>query len=176
MTLVLDIIVTISALLLALLILTRSPLLLWIAAAIVWRWHRRAGWNVRYREMIAIIKRDYKRQQRHNHKTQTTKPFRFWSKSKKPAIINQCGDCFWFKGLKLHRKNGPAIEWANGNKEWRINGELHREDGPAVERKNGFKTWYRNGKPHRIDGPAVELPNGHKQWWIDGMFIKDDYA
>jgi len=45
-----------------------------------------------------------------------------------------------------HRKDGPAIEKANGHKEWYINDELHRDDGPAVEWSDGTKEWYKNGK------------------------------
>jgi len=26
----------------------------------------------------------------------------------------------------LHRLDGPAIEWANGGKEWWVDGKLHR--------------------------------------------------
>ena len=36
--------------------------------------------------------------------------------------------------------------WANGDKYWYLNGKLHREDGPAVEYANGSKFWYLNGK------------------------------
>jgi len=48
---------------------------------------------------------------------------------------------------KLHREDGPAIIWANGDKEWYINDKLHREDGPAIESANGDKKWFLNGKP-----------------------------
>ena len=43
---------------------------------------------------------------------------------------------------KLHREDGPAVEWSDGSKEWWFNGKLHREDGPAIEDNNGNKTWY----------------------------------
>ena len=33
-----------------------------------------------------------------------------------------------------------------GDKFWRLNGKLHREDGPAIEYPNGHKFWYLNGK------------------------------
>ena len=39
--------------------------------------------------------------------------------------------------INLHREDGPAIEYANGNKHWYLNGKLHREDGPAIENANG---------------------------------------
>ena len=46
----------------------------------------------------------------------------------------------------LHREDGPAAEYANGDKEWYLNGELHREDGPAIEYTNGDKEWFINDK------------------------------
>ena len=49
--------------------------------------------------------------------------------------------------------------------EWIQNGNLHREDGPAVEYANGNKYWYQNGKLHREDGPAIERANGDKRWF-----------
>ena len=48
---------------------------------------------------------------------------------------------------KLHRIDGPAVELADGHKEWHRNGRLHRKDGPAVESANGTKYWYLNGEP-----------------------------
>ena len=46
--------------------------------------------------------------------------------------------------------------------------QLHREDGPAVEWTNGNKFWYFNGQWHRLDGPAIECTDGYKSWWIEG--------
>jgi hypothetical protein len=46
---------------------------------------------------------------------------------------------------QLHRTDGPAIEWDNGDKSWWINGKRHREDGPAVEYGVGYQNWYLNG-------------------------------
>ena len=45
---------------------------------------------------------------------------------------------------------------------------VDQEDGPAVEYANGGKDWYRNGQRHREDGPAVESANGDKFWYING--------
>ena len=36
--------------------------------------------------------------------------------------------------------------YPNGNKSWVTNGKLHREDGPAIEWSDGVKEWYLNGK------------------------------
>ena len=74
----------------------------------------------------------------------------------------------WYLNGKLHREDGPAIEYANGTKDWYLNGELHREDGPACEYSNGDKIWYLNGKCHREDGPAVKCSDGTKGWYLNG--------
>jgi len=50
----------------------------------------------------------------------------------------------YYKGYLVHRENGPAIIWSNGDKNWYINGNLHREDGPAIN-WNFTKRWYLNG-------------------------------
>ena len=69
----------------------------------------------------------------------------------------------------LHCADGPAVEWANGHKDWYLNGKRHRADGPAIEWADGDKEWYLNGKRHGADGPAaVERANGHKEWYLNG--------
>jgi len=35
--------------------------------------------------------------------------------------------------------------YSSGNKSWYLKGKLHREDGPAVEWSDGTKFWYLNG-------------------------------
>ena len=46
--------------------------------------------------------------------------------------------------------------------------KLHRTDGPAVEYANGSKCWYQNGQRHRANGPAIEGEDGYKAWWLNG--------
>lgn len=72
------------------------------------------------------------------------------------------------QSVPLHRVDGPAAEYSNGDKEWFIDGRLHREDGPAVELINGDKKWYVNGQCHRLDGPAATYQFGMKQWIVNG--------
>jgi hypothetical protein len=48
-----------------------------------------------------------------------------------------------FKDKILHRTDGPAVEFWNGDKQWMINGKLHRIDGPAIDYKN-VKFYYIN--------------------------------
>ena len=57
--------------------------------------------------------------------------------------INKYGDkCYYDSDNRLHREDGPAVEWTNGNKWWFKHGDLHREDGPAYERKYGYKEYW----------------------------------
>jgi hypothetical protein len=72
---------------------------------------------------------------------------------------------------ELHRLDGPAIEWTDGDKEWWVNGQRHRVDGPAIEWANGDKMWFLNDKYHRVDGPAVEWTDGAKEWWVNGVRV-----
>jgi hypothetical protein len=60
---------------------------------------------------------------------------------------------------------------ADGSKRWYLNGKLHREDGPAVEYSNVEKYWYLNGQLHREDGPAIENVNGEKHWCLNGKKV-----
>jgi hypothetical protein len=57
--------------------------------------------------------------------------------------------------------------YPDGDKYWYLNGKLHREDGPTVEYANGYKCWYLNDKCHREDGPALECANGNKYWYLN---------
>ena len=82
------------------------------------------------------------------------------------------GDKIWYLPSKgrgyYHRLNGPAVEWSDGSKEWRVGGKRHRLDGPAVKLQNGTKKWWVDDKLHRIDGPAIVWPDGTKKWWVGG--------
>lgn len=72
---------------------------------------------------------------------------------------------------ELHREDGPAVEWANGDKVWWINDKRHRLDGPAIEWASGHKEWWINNKLHREDGPAIEYADGSKAWYYKDKFI-----
>ena len=56
---------------------------------------------------------------------------------------------------------------------WYINGKMHREDGPAIEYSDGYKAWFVNGKLHREDGPAIEDSNDDKAWYINGVELTE---
>ena len=62
------------------------------------------------------------------------------------------------------------------NKYWYKNGKIHRLDGPAIEYVDGAKAWFQNGNLHRENGPAFEYANGNKEWWIDGIIKVKRYS
>ena len=78
-------------------------------------------------------------------------------------------------------RNG-MIEHADGTREWYLNDRLHRTDGPAVEYTDGpaggytdgSRRWYLNGKLHRTDGPAAEYANGDRIWFLNGHKYNED--
>jgi hypothetical protein len=90
--------------------------------------------------------------------------------------ITNIGNKFYYKDkkmTKLHREDGPAVEYASGAKFWFRDGKRHREDGPAIEHADGSKEWYRDGKRHREDGPAIEWSDGSKFWYWDGKRLAE---
>ena len=87
------------------------------------------------------------------------------------VTVDAKGTTRWYKDAKgtvLHRTDGPAIEWADGDKEWYLDGQHHRTDGPAVEWVDGYKAWFLNGQRHRTTGAAIEYTDGYKVWYLNG--------
>ena len=48
-------------------------------------------------------------------------------KTYKVEVFDDCGDKYWFLNNKLHRKDGPAVECANGYTRWYLNGKEYTE-------------------------------------------------
>jgi len=48
---------------------------------------------------------------------------------------------------------------------------LHRLDGPAIEFADGDRYWFVDGRRHRLDGPACELADGDRYWYVDGKYL-----
>ena len=70
-----------------------------------------------------------------------------------PAIEYANGGKFYYENDQRHRLGGlPAIECApasgseHGDKYYYENGQFHRLGGPAIDRANGYKEWWINGK------------------------------
>ena len=87
--------------------------------------------------------------------------------------VSDDGSKHWYLNDKLHREDGPAVDWADGYKAWYLNGKRHREDGPASEYASGNKVWFLNGKLHREDGPACEYSSGSKAWYLNGKQLSE---
>ena len=65
----------------------------------------------------------------------------------------------------------------DGNKRYYSDREMtirHREDGPAIEHANGSKEWWENDKLHRKDGPAIEWADGSKSWYLNGEYLREE--
>lgn len=93
-------------------------------------------------------------------------------------VVSNAKTKIWRNDVRhLHREDGPAIEYASGDKEWWLNNVLHREDGPAVVRKNKM-AWYINGLLHREDGPAIErtdyVGSLSKEYWLCGVSVTEN--
>ena len=87
------------------------------------------------------------------------------------------GNTYWYawsgEERKLHRLDGPAVEYADGRRAWYQNGRPHRTDGPVIEYPDGYRAWYQNGLLHRLDGPAIERPDGYRAWYINGKELTE---
>jgi len=88
--------------------------------------------------------------------------------------------------ITINGKVIPAIEYADGSKEYYKDGKPHRDNDPvlgsmpAIERANGTKEYYKDGKRHRDDDPelgpmpAIERANGTKEYYKDGIQFYPD--
>ena len=86
-------------------------------------------------------------------------------------IVESDGTRKWYWKKRLHRVDGPAIEWADGGEEWYCHGRRHRGDGPAVTSATGTRAWYWRGQLHREGGPAVIWSTGAEEWWRHGQRV-----
>ena len=59
----------------------------------------------------------------------------------------------------------------DGIKRWFLNGKLHRVDGPAIEWPDGSKYWYLNGKEYSESEWKKEV---NKKQTCDGKLIEID--
>lgn len=89
---------------------------------------------------------------------------------------DQSGNTYWFETGHRNRladvddelRDNPVID-VFGNRRWHKDDMLHRLDGPACEYANGDQYWYKYGKRHRLDGPAMAYSRTGKQWFIEGV-------
>ncbi|RTK96153.1 MAG: hypothetical protein EKK64_04950 [Neisseriaceae bacterium] len=91
------------------------------------------------------------------------------------GIVHKGNKEYRNKAGLLHRDcDFPAVEYANGTKEWWKKGVRHRDyNMPAIRYFNGDCEFWVNGKRHREYGPAVVYGN-KLYWFINGEFIKEE--
>ena len=70
---------------------------------------------------------------------------------------------FWWYKDKLHRENGPAVEYVSGLSSWYNGGKLHREDGPAVN----------FNREKQEPNPNFRSSFKDKLWYIKGEFLTE---
>lgn len=51
-----------------------------------------------------------------------------------------------------------------------LNEKLHRDDGPAIEYRSGENHYYKHGNLHRLDGPAIDSSEV-KDWYYEGKHV-----
>lgn len=72
------------------------------------------------------------------------------------------------------KKRRPVTDAAEGVRRWLDSrGRLHRCDGPALERADGGKEWFKHGRRHRLRGPSIENDQG-TAWYLAGELHRDD--
>jgi hypothetical protein len=69
---------------------------------------------------------------------------------------------------KIHKDAQGTLRWYNAK------GWLHRDDGPAKIYADGDQEWYINGKVHRLTGPAVITTKGDQYWYVNGVDITQE--
>ncbi len=53
-------------------------------------------------------------------------------------------------------------------------GHLHRDDGPAIIWHDGEEHWFQDGKRHRDSGPAIVRKDGSVEYYIQGEQVSPD--
>lgn len=64
----------------------------------------------------------------------------------KNGWYERLGDLNHYVNNKWHNEKSPAYIFDDGSKLWRQNDKVHRIDGPAIEWYDGDKDWYYRGK------------------------------
>jgi hypothetical protein len=93
----------------------------------------------------------------------------------KQRIVRDCDSRSYryYQFGQLHREDGPAIQWDNGDQLWSYLGHFHRLNGPAIDIKQGNKEWFLGGGLYRNGGGIIDLDLPHlviKEWWVNGKY------
>lgn len=69
-------------------------------------------------------------------------------------------------------ETGSEWECSPSYKKYTLNGKLHRIDGPAMEWSDGDNFWYLNGQLHRTDGPAWKFTDPNEKHSEEFFYYK----
>ena len=75
--------------------------------------------------------------------------------SKSICETNAYGTKFWYLNGKMHREDGPAIEWPSGDKWWYLNGNRLTEE--EFNKHLADKKVSCAGKVVEVDGKKYKL-------------------
>lgn len=80
------------------------------------------------------------------------------------------GTQYWQIGQDLHRDDGPAVIYPNGDQYWYKGGIMTH-----AKFADGFQVWYKNGNnKHREDGPAIIYKGGNGEgYYLDDKCYRD---
>lgn len=88
--------------------------------------------------------------------------------------VDDEGNVEWALNGKLHRDDGPAVEYVDGSSYWFQHGRIHRDNGPAIEWADGSWTWMANDEIHRLAGPANVHVDCREEWHVFGHVLDGD--
>jgi hypothetical protein len=94
-----------------------------------------------------------------------------------PAVIGVDGTRIYYVRHKVHRGGGlPAVNYANGDTEFREHGILHCLTGPCMTFANGDTEFREHGILHNLNGAARTYANGDAEYWQYGKLHNLDGA
>lgn len=92
----------------------------------------------------------------------------WWEASSEPTVSHDDDQvCLWYYQDLLHRRDLPAIEYADGTIKYYKYGVLHNENGAAAYFSNGIREYFIEGIFIKKKGETTHLPT------TDGMMIED---
>ena len=91
------------------------------------------------------------------------------------CVVDAMGDRAYYLNGKQHREDGlPAYEGANGYKAYYLNGKCHREDGPAIEFADGCKEYWLYGKLYNYEEWKHRVTYMKLKMIVDDLNLDDD--
>jgi len=74
---------------------------------------------------------------------------------------------------RLHREDGPALDFGDGIICWMHHGHTHRVGGPACVGYDGTEYYYQNSQLHREDGPAIIHRDGTVEYYLNDVELDE---